>query len=451
MNSPPPERNRRFNENSEAQENLEEAIGVLMELVAQDPLPEYKYLLARCYMGLVWTDPRQRRTYTDQAKVLLEALVRDNPGVGEYRFELAIAYTLSVGRRVGDAPEDAELARKVVEILDRLTMSQPSVAHYAKVRFFSLLRLGATLEAVAQKSNDAKPLQEETASVLSRAEDARQAYAERFPEEAKRELLKFLDLRLMLANRLARVDSTDKAIKIYQGIVAELKDYLNQEPAVTSVGPSRLEMLTARRTQYATQFELSRLLHQTGAKAQEDSLLQSTATGLRQLISEFRQLHSETNSTYERAMLRRESYEAQSLNVLILEEQGNEAEADQLRVQAAMELVDDFERERQQGDSNELDVAGARLELAKAYEASGRHEESQNVLVELRSAVEMFRSTLSGDRRHDQRFRVNSAMILMRILDELGETAAAKALEDELPPFMRGGRGGRGRNRGRHQ
>jgi tetratricopeptide (TPR) repeat protein len=120
---------------------LDEAIGVLTHLIEKEPVPDYRYLLARCYLakdrrrGGRFPEPG---TSTQAAIGILRELASSHPNVPDYQYELAMAYAFSRSGGEENLPD-------AVNILDRLSREQGSVPQYVGSHLWVRSRLGESL------------------------------------------------------------------------------------------------------------------------------------------------------------------------------------------------------------------------------------------------------------------------------------------------------------------
>ena len=100
------------------QRNLKQAIEILKPLVESEAnTAEYRYLMARCYTGLSihgMHSPgarQQQRLDNEKARTLMEQLVKDEPNVADYKFELAISKFISCLLYTSPSPRDQRGSR----------------------------------------------------------------------------------------------------------------------------------------------------------------------------------------------------------------------------------------------------------------------------------------------------------------------------------------------------
>ena len=145
-------RERRFPNRSEVGTHLTTAIDELEELRKAEANPEYRYLLARCYVERARGRSREPNDL-DRATELLKDLVQEKPHVADYRFELAMAYGRPFGGRGRVShEEDAERLRAAVRELDRLVEENPDITLYALMRHIKTLDLASVLNRAAERS-----------------------------------------------------------------------------------------------------------------------------------------------------------------------------------------------------------------------------------------------------------------------------------------------------------
>lgn len=127
-----PDRRRR----GEADEHLGEAVDLLLKLLEERPADaECRCLLALCYRQR----PHDERRGDQAAARILEELVRDFPGVPDYRYELAHCYGSVSLRNSGQLPtpdvgDAEEQLRRGLEQMEWLVRRHPYVSRYAAGR-----------------------------------------------------------------------------------------------------------------------------------------------------------------------------------------------------------------------------------------------------------------------------------------------------------------------------
>lgn len=167
----------------EREENLRIAIAILTELRASHPeVPNYKYLLARCYRELRPTRPEtiEAKQQDPKAKAveILEELVQAFPNIPQYRFELSETYATLDGRRRGHGRrsfrEQTQSLQAALRIMEELATERPNAPDYT----LSLARMHHKLGDVLRRRGDSKKAEHN----LRRAIQHQSSLTRRFPK-----------------------------------------------------------------------------------------------------------------------------------------------------------------------------------------------------------------------------------------------------------------------------
>ena len=151
----PPPRDRRPPPERDGDQPTRKAISLLEGLAAESPAPEYRHLLACCYRDMEGPgrDGPGRRFDPERGITLLRKLVKDFPGVPDYRLDLCESLG-GTGPPDRMDPKTWGNLREAVDLSEGLMAEYPSVPEYkaAHGRYLDrygmrLLRAGKTAEA----------------------------------------------------------------------------------------------------------------------------------------------------------------------------------------------------------------------------------------------------------------------------------------------------------------
>jgi len=172
---------------NEREQYLQKAIAIFERLVTENPaVPDYRFLLARCYreLGPSWFGRGKSSTDgVDKATKILESLVAEFPDVPDYRHDLSMTYAwLSAGWPVAFGMDDptAEQRRrqmldKALAISDELVAEHPNIPDYAAFQVHVRLRLANILWETDPSRAEAS---------LRKALDLEWTLARRFPQNS---------------------------------------------------------------------------------------------------------------------------------------------------------------------------------------------------------------------------------------------------------------------------
>ena len=166
--------------------NLRRAIELLEPLAESEANPEYGYLLARCYstLGAV-SPPDERQSLVEKAVIHLERLVELQPGVDDYKYELALAKQRESMATL-NADERLELLKQAVALLDEVCGRNTDVFNYQIARSRALGQYIGDLDRRAVQLALSPDRSDQDASMIMR---------EDLTEQALRALVNFATLR----------------------------------------------------------------------------------------------------------------------------------------------------------------------------------------------------------------------------------------------------------------
>ena len=169
----------------EAEKNLQKAITLLEQLVAEHPAtPDYRHVLARCYREVVpqpGHSAEPAKEAANKAIAILQKLVDEYPKVPDYRYDLSECYAWlgsgmpSALQTTGQTEytQSRKMVEKALAISEELVAEHPNIPDYAIANVNTRVRLADLLW-------DTDPTQAETC--LRTALGLQSSLARRFPQ-----------------------------------------------------------------------------------------------------------------------------------------------------------------------------------------------------------------------------------------------------------------------------
>ena len=413
------------------QRNLKQAIEILKPLVESEAnTAEYRYLMARCYTGLSIHGMRslgpkqQPRLDNEKAQALMEQLVKDEPSVADYKFELAISKFFSLEIQDLSIEERVRIAREILVHTSEISKKNPGISNYAIVDARAKLFLAEVLDEQADRLERAG-----NGDMLTRRVDAQKA---------------------MTAAVTNLLDVRDRFADAMNG----MRDRF----------PSKDEMVFLNlKINAKKNLEQARELKRNGKQAAADELLQETKAMLENVGTFSYAPRSQpgrrqrVNPIYEQALL---------LCLVELEASGRDA-----AIQAADRIKKNLLKESKASSRGnrkhvvwELDFLQARV-----LQTIGAEPEATAMFGTLRAELEGFWSSLDPSKLDNQTFNehrdviqqvMNSTQLYEAILVAQGNEKAAIDYREQrrrlIDRFLNalgrgGGRGGFGRPRSNRQ
>jgi len=210
--------------------NLEKAIEVLEELVAEYPsIPDYRHLLARCFREMPPRRPPGDRERDldgrERATEILQQLVEDFPEVPEYRHDLSENYAMLdfggpiLGREGLSVAE--ERLQTALGISEELVAEHPNIPNYV----VSQVHIHHKLADILRRSDQLDAAEPELRKALA----LQSSLAQRFPEVSPYRIW-LATIQGSLARLLCDRGQLEEARSLAQASVATLDDLVDNEP-----------------------------------------------------------------------------------------------------------------------------------------------------------------------------------------------------------------------------
>lgn len=427
---------------------LQEAIAILENLTEREPDPEYTYLLARCYTGLsiAYSFPwerGEREESIQKAMSILRNLVRENPHVADYKFELAFAQlrSLDLLRRNGSVEVAAEIVDTIAEIATR----NPGVWNYTILHAMALKKHAEILDGyadrLARKDDpqtakhriDAMQVADRAAVVID------QAYS-RFPEQldAVRGLEEFP---LFRAGVQAKAGNHTQAVELYRQILAD--------------GESRDDLEKKKRLHprdFHTRTGLASSLQAIGEEEEAKALLLPMRDELKDVLRA-------DAAEYDRNRFGNRLYESLKMAARV-EHLTSGTEAAKRLIEETRKRCAETIQTKNDREPTPIELGDFNLHVARCLREMGDTAAATELLDSIQADMEVIRGELpmeriregSNEQRREQGMqRYLATRLLAFVYIEKQDHAAVQELFKELPrfPFSRGGPwGGRGRGEG---